>query len=102
MAQLVTISQQNHFDVTIQAYGGLDDLSEVLRELPDTFDINSAIPFNTAINLVDTQDSLARRFRASGVKIATTEEEVPYIAGLILQEQGDFILQELIDNISQQ
>ena len=88
--------------MAIQAYGGLDDLGEVLGVLPSGFDINSNIPFATAITLSDTQDALANKFRASEVRIATGEDDIPYIAGDILQEQGDIILQEQTDNILQE
>ena len=90
------------YDATIQAYGGLDDLGKILAVLPSGFDINESIPFSTVLPLEETQDFLARKFRASGVQIATVDDEVPHIPGMILQEQGDYILQEQTDNISQE
>ena len=90
------------YDATIQAYGGLDDLGKVLAVLPSGFDINGSIPFSTVLPLEETQDFLARKFRASEVRIATGFDTLSSEEAFILQEQSDNILQEQTDNILQE
>jgi len=96
------IDNQTAYDATIQAYGGIDDLGQILSVLDSDFNINSSIPFGTILPLAETQDALGKRFRASGTQIATGY--MPEARGdiRILQEQGDIILQEQTDNILQE
>jgi len=102
LRQYRTILDQSHYDVTIQKFGGIDDIGKVLGALPSGYDINEPIPFGTGMELVETDDSLARRFDANDVKFATSPSAIPHIPGDVLQELGDIILQEQSDNILQE
>ena len=88
--------------MSIQKFGGIDDIGKVLGALPGDFDINDSIPFGTDMELAETDDSLARRFDANAVKFATSPSGIPHIPGDMLQELGDIILQEQSDNILQE
>ena len=66
-----TISEQTVYDVTVQKFGGLDDIDELMRSVED---INYAIPFGTDLTLEDTDDALALNFDVNKIHFATGDE----------------------------
>jgi len=74
--EYTTILRQTIYDVTVQKFGSLDDLDQVMRAAPS---INSNLPFRTLLVLNDTEDELAKRFNGNNVYIATGAKsyEVP-------------------------
>jgi hypothetical protein len=62
------ISEQNTYDVTVQKFGGLDDIDEVMRQIPD---LNNIIPLGTNMVFSDTEDVLARRFDSNRTLFST-------------------------------
>ncbi len=64
----ITISDQNTYDICVQNFGGLDDVDEVMRQIPD---INGISPLGTLFTLSDTDDELARQFDVNTIRFAT-------------------------------
>lgn len=64
----ISISDQNTYDICVQNFGGLDDVDEVMRQVPD---INGISPLGTVFTLSDTDDELARQFDVNRVRFAT-------------------------------
>lgn len=63
------------YDVTVQKFAGLDDLDQVMRNVPD---LNKILPFGLTIVLPDTEDTLARLFDSNRSYFSTGEpDEVP-------------------------
>jgi len=66
-----TISQQNHYDLAAQKFGSLDGIYGVLKAVPSTFDINNAFPFDTDLQLDDTENNLGLLFDANNLYFST-------------------------------
>ena len=72
-----TIEEQNMYDITIQKFGDLNDMDQVIRQIPD---LNTSVPFGTTLVLNDTQDDLGRRFDANKTLIATGDAGRPEVS----------------------
>ena len=64
----IAVSDQNTYDICVQNFGGLDDVDEVMRQVPD---LNNVSPLGTAFTLSDTEDELARQFDVNNIRFAT-------------------------------
>ena len=68
MRQYTTILDQTIYDISVQKFGGLDSIDEVMRQYPD---INQSAPFGTDMALSYTDDELARQFDFNKTFFAT-------------------------------
>ena len=62
------ISEQNTYDIAVQKFGSLDDIDEVMRQIPD---LNAVIPFGTDMVFSYTNDELARQFDSNEERFST-------------------------------
>lgn len=74
--EYITVDDQNMYDVCVQKFAGLDDLDQVMRNVPN---LNKILPFGLSITLPDTEDTLARFFDSNRTFFVTGQpEEVPF------------------------
>ena len=79
------ITEQNTYDITVQKFGGLDSIDEVMRQIPD---LNATIPFGTDMVFSDTNDVLARRFDSNRTKFSTGMP-IPPVSGAYSDDYSD-------------
>ena len=71
MRSYSTISQQNHYDLAAQKFGGLDGIYGVLKAMPSSFDINAVLDFGLELELEDTENNLGLLFDANNSYFST-------------------------------
>jgi len=71
MRSYKTISDQNHYDLAAQKFGGLDGIYGVLKSLPSTFSINDVLDFGLDLEMEDTENNLGLLFDANNSYFST-------------------------------
>lgn len=70
MRSIATVEDQSIYDIALEQFGGLDNLYEVIRQAP-LGQIDGKVTQGTAMELSDTNNVIAAKFIAEGVRLST-------------------------------
>ncbi len=86
MFSYTTKSEQSLYDLTVQLFGDIDSLNELIGDVDD---INASFVFNKVLSVNETEDETAAEFTRKGSIFATVEPLQAKITDLYTTTDGD-------------
>jgi len=69
--EYTTITGQNTYDIAIEQYGTLNNMDQIMRQVPD---LNQPVPFGTVLTINKTENNVALRFITNDIRVSTGDK----------------------------